>query len=553
MDTLRVDICYRPLRIGWAIRAGDFDAYRQAVRYSHALWGGRFNPILVVDHEDEAQRLVDMFRVDFIWPLGDSQEMRDFSNKFPNLINPFPHFPIFSNGSQGYRPSANVLDVHNALAHLQDKPELKAMRDKGVRMYTWQDNDPLADVFLSQFGAYPNIEETGFDYRAAIMTATEAAENALNPTAPIPSDTIEHPSISYISRHGLERHHNVRAGWDFPGFFVGDTLNLDDLVCHWNLRACDIPLWFVDPLHMGRYSDIIPAWEKAMRDQVANYRHESDRQVAVWTRQENIDEACKPFGDAQLMRCHVSDFTWNGLNVKAPTMHLGQTSVLGVMGNDKGKPRVSFALADKPFCSDHWFYQQHLVASISFIGGLYGDEQHTFDAPYLPELNEFYARTMHFQYNKLRVEPERIGLIIDAADHDSFLSALPVADLMERIFDMIGYNAKLSSAGLITRQLVARLGGLQGARVFKIPEVRRLIKTHGPIASFTKKCALQLIGTKDANSPDAKFSDHEHLYIEQRARGEKLKPDAVFGYPFRQKMANGLFGFNRESATNTTS
>ena len=57
MDTLRVDICYRPLRIGWAIKSDDFDAFRKVIRYSYALWGGRFNPILFVDHEDESSNL----------------------------------------------------------------------------------------------------------------------------------------------------------------------------------------------------------------------------------------------------------------------------------------------------------------------------------------------------------------------------------------------------------------------------------------------------------------------------------------------------------------
>lgn len=109
MNTLRVDIAYRPLRIGWAIRAGDFEAYRQAVRYSHALWGGRYCPILMVDHEDEAKRLVELFRVDFIFPLGDSQDVKDFPKKFPYLINPIFHDTIFMKGGVGYHPYANLL------------------------------------------------------------------------------------------------------------------------------------------------------------------------------------------------------------------------------------------------------------------------------------------------------------------------------------------------------------------------------------------------------------------------------------------------------------
>lgn len=530
MDTMRVNICYRPLRIAWAIRAGDFDAYRQAVRNSHALWGGRYNPIVIVDREEEAGRLIDLFRVDIILPIGDSDEVKAFPKKYPHLINPFFSDGIFINNSKDYHPWSNVLDVYNALIYLRDKPDWNAVKDKGIHLFTWQQDDPLADVFLSQLGGYPSVEDVGTDYRKLYLEASEGIESEIPPNTSITTDTIDYPGIPYLSRYGLRRHYGIDTRRDSPGFFLGSATSLDDLVCHWNLRACDIALLFVDFEHFDRYSDLIPAWEKEMRERVANFRNEWDRHVAVWTQRKDLDEACKPFGDAQLMRCHVSDATWNRLNVRAPTMYFGEASVLGVMGSDNGKPKISFALSDKPFSGDPWFHQQHLVASVSFIGGLYGDEQHTFQAPYIPELNEFYARTMHFQYNKLRIEPERIGLVIDAVDHDGFVYALQVDALMERVFKMAGYDAKMSTAGLLTRQLIARLGGVQGARVFKIPGVRRLLKTHGPGASLLKKEALALIGGKDPDNLGHGFDDHKDLHIEQRPRGEKLSPPAVFGH-----------------------
>jgi hypothetical protein len=219
-------------------------------------------------------------------------------------------------------------------------------------------------------------------------------------------------------------------------------------------------------------------------------------------------------------------------------MSLGQTSVLGVVSREGGKPKVSFSLSEKPFSDDSWFFSQLLIASLSFSGGLYDDDQHTLEPPYLPEVNEFYARTMHFHYARVRIEPSRVGLVIDAADHDGFLYALSIAELMERLFGSVGYEVKLSPSGLVVRQLIARLGGLQGGRVFKIPGVRRLLRTHGPTASFGKKGALQLIGGKDPEKPDAKFSDYESLYIEQRPREiTKLTPDAVFAY----LVTKGLF------------
>jgi hypothetical protein len=531
LDTVRVDICYRPLRIAWAIRSDDFDSFRKAVKYSYALWGGRFNPIVFVDHEEESSRLIDLFRVDVIIPIGESEEVKKFPDKYPYLINYNHHGSIFLKGDEHYPPSSNVLDVHNALVYLRDRPEWREIKKIGFSHYTWEVNDPLSDVFLSQFGIYPDKDEVGTDYLEIFQNATECTEIALDASKSIPIEIIDHPSISYLSRCNIKQHYNIRSGgWKAPGFYVGSVGCLEDLVCHWNLRACDISLLFIDPQYLERYADIIPAWENVMRDNVSNSRHEFDRDIAVWSRSDDFEEVTKSFDEMSLVRCHVSDGIWNGRNVIAPMMYFGEATALGVMGNEFNRPKVSFALTDKPFCSERWFYQQHLVASVSFVGGLYGDELHTFEAPYVPELNEFYARTMHVEYDKLRIESKRIGIIVDAVDHDSYLYALPVPDLIERIFELAGYDVKLSNAGLISKQLISRLGGIQGGRVFKIPGVRRLLKSHGYNASVTKRTALQTIGSKDPEFPDAKFSDHYHLFIEPRDRGVSLTPADVFGY-----------------------
>ena len=107
-------------------------------------------------------------------------------------------------------------------------------------------------------------------------------------------------------------------------------------------------------------------------------------------------------------------------------MMLGETSSLGVIGTSGGKPSVSFTLNDKPFSGDNYFFTQRLVASIQVYGG--DDEATTFHPPYVPELNETLARSMHGIYNELRSEPERLGVVIDAADHDLRLNALPVSE-----------------------------------------------------------------------------------------------------------------------------
>src|ERR1039458_6036068 len=130
----------------------------------------------------------------------------------------------------------------------------------------------------------------------------------------------------------------------------------------------------------------------------------------------------------------------------------------------------------------------------------------------------------------------------NADDTSSFIYALPVADLIERVLGLAGYSAELSAGGVIARQLIAQLGGVDGARVFKIPGVRRLLKTHGPTAAFTKKSELQLIGSKDPDNPSATFKDYERLYIEPRPYNTKLEPGAVFTY----LVEKGLFRIGAE-------
>ena len=509
------------------------------MRTSWALWGGCFNPIVLVDRPEDAKSLIEVFRADVILPVGDSQEVRQFSRKFSHIISPFWGEAVFS-GDRDFGGRSNVLDIHNALVHYRNSPEWKQLKEHGLRLYKWAPGDPLADVFLALLGGYPNTEQIHIDYEALLRDVGGAKEIAIDNMSRLPPDLFDHPTARFLCRLGIERHYGIRGGWDTPGFFSGDADNINDLVCYWNLRACDIPLLFVDTNHLARYGETISAWGKITRDMVSRRRHEFDQRIGVWIREERLEnadraeaakEVIKPFADEQASSVHpVGDGTWNGLNVRPPTMSIGEASALGVISDHSGTPGVSFSLNNKPFCEDPYFHTQSLVASLSFMGGLYGDEQHTLIPPFLPELNEFYSRSMHFDHRKVKIESERIGLAIDACDKTESISALSVPDLIERIFGLAGFSARLSPGGLIARQLIAQLGGVDGARVLKIPGVRRLIRTHGPAAAFTKESALSLIASRDPDNPAALFTDHEQLYGGHHPFGTKLEPSAVFAY-----------------------
>lgn len=529
MDTARIDICYRPLRIAFVVHSRDLESFRKAVRTNCALWGGCFNPLVFADQPEQARHIVETFRCDFLMPVGASEEVKTFVAAFPHLINPFHREDLFFR-SQNAEGKSQVLDIVNLMHHWRDKPEWQALKEQGFRRVVWDDADPLADSLLLQFGAYPSAGETARDYLDDYWQATSAIDLRVGATVPISAETLQYPSIRFVSRWGLRRHHSVRAGWSFPGFFIGDVTDAQDLGAFWNLRAADIPLFFIDLTHIARVRDLIPILEQDYRQRLGE-GDGPDHQLALWSRSDTMLQEARPhFTEGRWTHCRVSETLWNGHAVRPPMMMLGDASSLGVVGEREGRPAISFTLTEKPHSSHAYFYSQTLVASVMSFGGT-SSENATFLPPYVPELNDFLARHMYVYYDRLRVEPDRLGVLIDATQHDINLRALSNYEFISQVFGLAGLKSKISNAGLIARQVIAKLGGADGGRVFKIPGARRLLKMHGPNKSFTRNVALNIIGSTP------RFEDHERLYIEPRPMGGPLTKAMVFGY----MVEKGLF------------
>ena len=85
-------------------------------------------------------------------------------------------------------------------------------------------HDPWADASLLEHGAYPDAEDIGIDYGEILSQATMSMDCRLDKAKPIPLDVLEHPSLGYLTRHGLHRHYTVQPGWDHAGFFVGTPI-----------------------------------------------------------------------------------------------------------------------------------------------------------------------------------------------------------------------------------------------------------------------------------------------------------------------------------------
>ena len=534
MDTLSVTVRYRPIRIGWCVRSDDFAALREAWRLSSTMWGGRYNPVIPIHDVDNARALIELFRIDLLWPVSNDSAVNSFIALFPHLRNPLLHNQLFVPHGNGTR-SATILDIYHPIRrvheeHFKNNPS----PDLNLVVYEWSEEDPLSDIWCATFGAVPSQDVTGTDYLGLIEKYLAAERLAIGSGDPWPVGSKDRWTLSGLGQSGLQKHYSVKNYWGHPGFYIGNAGNFEDLVNYWNLRATDTHIIFFDPSHANRFDGIRAKWLDVLRARPTGC-FKSENAIAIWAKDRDEQRDLRAFGKG-LRICTVDTGVWNGLNVKAPYMYFSEGTSLATIGTSSGKPRVSFQLPPKPFSEERWTHNQHLVVSTDLGIGLFGNERFTLTTPYVPELNEFYGRNCYFEWDKARVEPDGLGIISHASRSDLSLDALDVSLLIEKMFQVAGITAIPSKPGLIASRLIQQMGGLQNCRPFKISGVRSLIERFGPDQSFTRSGAIQTIRAKDPATQEVRFSLYEDLFIEERTFRSKLTPDAVLSYLLKKNV-----------------
>jgi len=522
MATNSIRIRYRPLRLGWCVRDRNWNDLRKALRCTHTLWGGVFNPILPVGDPDRAAQLVRLYQVDALFPAEEDAQLTAFAERFPHLRWPDVHKSLFISGAGG-RGHATCLDIYHPVRriyqdHLDGEQESKVTGT----MFEWDEDDPLRDVFLAQFGAYPAREEIHLDYGVMVERNLKGTRTALPLDGPIAAEAYKQLTPSVLSGFDLWRDRS--PNWDHPGLYVGDAGDFVDIVNFWNLRAASLKVLFFDPKHEARLGEMAHAYVKALRNRPRDTKFEAE--FGVWFK-EGREVDLKAFKAESVMRVEIHEGLWNGRNLKPPLMYIKDERVLGSRSEYEGVPSLTFELREKPFYDEYELHTQNYVASVNPLA--YGeDEQVTFSYPFLPELNDFYWREV-CRTAGVRSERNGLGLITGVRTDDLTIHAVTCRSLIAKIFEVFGVKSQVSEAGRIALRVIQQMGGVQGCRVFKIAGVRALIEKYKPMQSFTRGDATQIIGDVDQVTHLPNFSRYESLFMEPR-EGGKLKPHQVFDY-----------------------
>jgi hypothetical protein len=483
-------------------------------------WGGCFNPILPVETPGLASQLVELFAVDALYPVVQEQSVVSFCNSFSHLPWPFFQDDLFQVADNGQvRPI--LLDISHPLFLLQAQLRNSPITQRVVPRI--DPADELFDPLTMTFGGYPQ-DTAGREYERAFLEVLQGITFEITPVAPI-AWLLESVTPSSVTAFGLES--DRLHSWRTPGIYVGRSSDVADLIAYWNLRASGINLVFYDPAHASRLEALVAAQVKRLVNTFAA-RTEWDRRIAVWRREGGPTDRVP--GEFPASNSTVSEDIWNGLNVVPPIMAVSRGIALGVESRSPERLSVDIALPTRPWLrSGARASRQHVVFNYRPFATGRWDEVSTFNPFNVPKLNEYYGRELAFRWNAARLTRMGLGVIETATTTHESLFALDPRALIERLLNVFGIQSTPSQPGLIAQRLIRQMGGLQGCRVFKIRGVRSLIESYGPLRSFTRTRALQLIGDIDPATNQPRFGKYEDLHIQKREK-PKLTPDEVFTY-----------------------
>lgn len=498
------------------------------MRWSFTLWGGRFNPIIPIDDAEHAKRLIDLFRVDCLYPVTESPSVKNFIEQQRHIT--WIDWPVGLVTDQGRGGKESVIaDLLRPIGMVYDEyfkhnPQAESL----VQLHEWEPHDPLADMLLVSFGALPSIDETAEDYLGMMRMHLKASQVKIAASGPV-WPLSDKWTLASFNRVDIVQHYAIRNNWADPGFYVGDVANFADLVNFWNLRATDTQLLFYDQAYADRLSAFRQDW---IARAPQSLQLGPDHGLALWHRAETEIASHQLFGEHPIVR-RVDDMLWNGRNIQVPSMHFGTAETLASIDAGEEAPSISFPLPDQPFKEVGQFGSQAHIVSVNPGIGLFANDRHTLHLPFIPQLNEFYGRNAFYQWDKARAEPDSLGIVSTARTNHLTIRAVEVGRLITEIFATVGISAEPSAAGLVCSRLITQMGGIDSCRVFRIGGVRDLIEQNAPDQSFTRSHAKRTIFAADTTHP---LNAYQSLYIEQRPPGTKLTNDDVLAHLLKKEI-----------------
>lgn len=234
----------RPLCVGFVIEP-TLDSVRYAARLACTAWGGGYSVIL--PNTNNIESVAEAFLVDFLYQPDAEDPLcnPDWSPRYS------PRFTWRRLGTQGDPFSPALDERHHAMAGLLDVLKLPPLSSQHL-LPSWAQEDPLADLFLLWFGAFPDNE------RGQLVQQHYSRRS--DPIA-VDRETVPPEALRAVSpaSNTFRETFSTRIDQN-PTFVAVDPSEPLDLMFFWNIRAFGIPAFPWPIRDHGRLSNALQTW-----------------------------------------------------------------------------------------------------------------------------------------------------------------------------------------------------------------------------------------------------------------------------------------------------
>ena len=530
MNTTRVYIKKRPVKIGFLIEEGNIDDLVKIAGINTLLWGGIYNPIIPVNNGERlSDNLIKTFDVDIISSEENNKKINDFIKNREYLKICFESDSVFFDQS---KTIFKYVDIRHLIYYIWDE-FLKNKNNDKINYYivNWDKKDPLNKLFSIDFGyldniILSNIKEIYLDYLSAKEIKINCNE-VLCEYLEMPFNPIT------LTIKGL--HNTYRNTPQNLCLYIGDENNFNDLLNYWNIRACGCNIMFLPKNHLERYKKIIQKRINRLSKPITGLRGVYDK-IGIYYRSAKDGEIKKLLDNfnikQKLIYSKCSNEIWNGLNLEPVKYYFSEDETLGIIEKKYDNLSINIHFNKKLFqdTQNIGIRQKYIISIDTHLNDIDFPDC-TINIPKISQLNEFYTKKiMHFIDKKVRGKSDNsIDVITEL--NDSFLILHPVKkyELIKEIFKYIGFEAEYSQAGIITKNIIEKFGGLQGCRVFKIRGVRELLN------SLNKEDFVSSGYVSRKICSEGQLEKYKDLFIEPRENRELTEGD-VFNFLLKKRV-----------------
>jgi hypothetical protein len=209
----------RPLLGAFIEKNVDLDGLLKMTSRATSRWGGANYPIFEFDQSPEKiRKTMAVLAVDFCWTESPDATLKEFCRQ--------DGFAWFAGGDQGPFSKSDG-EFNNGL--LESSWLLHTVRDGEIHLPTWDDNDPLRNLFSVLFGGVDDLS-LGVRQKAEIAARLQPA--LVNSSTPLHELLTLGGMVALSGRELVSQ--DTAAGL---GLVEVDPENPKDLINFWNLRA----------------------------------------------------------------------------------------------------------------------------------------------------------------------------------------------------------------------------------------------------------------------------------------------------------------------------